>query len=49
MGCVTDGRVAAGVGLWGKMIVVAGSVWVVESVLVAVVVCEEALMVTTSV
>ena len=49
MGCMTDGRAAAGVGLWGKTIVVAGSVWVVELVLVAVVVCEEALMVTTSV
>ena len=49
MGCVTDGRAAVGVGLWGKKMVAVGSVCVMESVLVTVVVCEVVLMVATSV
>ena len=54
MGCVTEGREAAGMGLLGRMRVVAvgavtGSVCVTESVLVAAEVCEAVLMVATSV
>ena len=45
IGCVTDGRVAAGMGLRGKVRVVAGSVCMMESVLVVVVVCAVALVV----
>ena len=54
MECVTEGREAAGVGLLGKMRVVAvaavaGSVCVTESILVAAVVCEAVSIVATSV
>ena len=47
IGCVTDGRAAAGMGLQGRMRVVVGSICIIKSVLVAVVVCEAVSMVVT--